>query len=270
MIAMSLSSHVAQLLAVPGGLPANALRVTLASLDGYDDTRCPPERMQALTQLLAALARNHPPVMAEFLARIRLRNSGGTTDSYGVLVSGDALRDLRREVLRSIESVGLCLDEHTSFYPYVTLASVPSGAPHPARLGELPPHVTLTELSLWVGSEVVQFPFAAVHAVPPLSTQGSEKATELPLFMDYPSLVLVSGADAFAAQLDQYLPICDHDARQLATRVMVLRGLHEGLVEKTLEGITEAFKHLGNDAHDARALWHELTGITPGYSESWG
>ena len=142
-------------LAVPGGLPAGDLHVTLAYL-GRD---LPADRLPALrTAVRAAAARSE--ALAGTLAGSGTFPPGPASAGKSVLWSAvdvPGLAELRHAVVEALEAAGFAVDRAHGWTPHVTLAYPEPGNAirRPAGLGVL---VEFDRLGLWVGPDRVEVP----------------------------------------------------------------------------------------------------------------
>lgn len=164
MIAMYPPPDVADALAVPGGLPAAELHVTVAypgSLDTVPDVN---------PLLMAAdMITNRGPITAQIAGHARF--TGGDGDVLVALVDSPDVEDLRRDLVDALSAQGVDLDRTHGYTAHITLGYCDPDDTLPLDRLE-PMTVTFDALSVVHGEDRQDVPFGEADGAQPAVPGG--------------------------------------------------------------------------------------------------
>jgi 2'-5' RNA ligase/phage major head subunit gpT-like protein len=152
MVALDLPDDVAASLAVPGGLPANELHVTLAYL-GQDLT---DDQVAAVAKVVATVAAGSGPLTGTVGGLGRFPAGADGTPVW-VPVDVPGLAELRDDLVDQLAAAGLPVDQAHGFTPHMTLTYLADGDPEPDPVP--PVEVTFDALTWTRGPTWTATPF---------------------------------------------------------------------------------------------------------------
>ena len=123
MIALYPPLSVAESLAVPDGLPADQIHLTIAYTGPAGDVD------QTALQSAARLLAQRRPVRASISGHARF--TGAEQDVIVALVDGADLEDLRRDTLKALADLGINVPREHGFQPHCTIAYINPGDSSP-------------------------------------------------------------------------------------------------------------------------------------------
>lgn len=222
-VALGVPTLTARRAAIPGGLPADEMHVTLAYLgDAREHTDARP--FLRLAGLLHNLAEHTPAVTAQFGGPGKFLGVNKGQDAAYLNVDAPALPALREAVVRAVQEAGLTVDMTHGFTPHVTLRYQDPGQPHP-RETPVEGKWAFPTLGLWIGGNRVQFPLQATAR----SVVGAIVNTTLaPLVKaDAPAGDARIQARALLAQLGGDLATLDVQDRAMQLRAEQIKAHHD-------------------------------------------
>lgn len=160
MVALMLPASVAASLALPGGLPAAELHVTLAYLGDVQDV---DDAARFLPDLLAAVgevAEEYGPVEGTVGGVGRFCGDGGDDPFYASL-DAPRLDELRTDLVRELRDAGIEPSSTHGFTPHIALSYVPAGDPPPLPRLPAPVPVVVDALTVMFGAARVDVPLTA-------------------------------------------------------------------------------------------------------------
>ncbi|PYE55765.1 2'-5' RNA ligase family protein [Deinococcus yavapaiensis] len=147
-VALGLPKEVASALAVPGGVPAEDLHVTLAYLG--TTVQLGDSRLEAVRESVAKLAEHTPALAGRVTGIGRFSREDGLDVAY-ISVDAPELPAFREALLCELaEGAGLETDSRYGFTPHVTLAFVGADEDHPYDRVE-PLSFAFDTLEVWAG-----------------------------------------------------------------------------------------------------------------------
>ncbi|PIG96914.1 2'-5' RNA ligase family protein [Deinococcus sp. UR1] len=161
-IALAVPADAARRAAVPDGLPADEMHVTLAYL-GTTDQQTDAVPLLNLAHALSDLADHTPPVTAHFGGPGKFLGVAGGKDAAYLSVDAPQLPQLREATVRAAQQAGMTVDTTHGFTPHVTLTYQEPGTPHP-REQKIDDPFAFPTLGLWIGGSRVSFPLRAPRA----------------------------------------------------------------------------------------------------------
>lgn len=159
MLCLALAPDVAAQLAVPGGLPAHELHITLAYLGSWLDER----DRQTVAAVTAEVAAAHRPLAGRVYGQGRFPAGDDGTVPVWARVDVPGLRELRQVLVERIRAAGVWFeDRYPQYTPHVTLTYLVGDEAPPPPVPQTPVRfdaLTWTHGPLWTA-----VPFAAVAA----------------------------------------------------------------------------------------------------------
>lgn len=153
MVALFLPAEAANRLAIPGGLPANELHITLAYLGEAAEI----EDTQKLIHLLAQWAKFQLPIDGKVDGLARFVNIG-EEGQHAVVALFDSpfLPDCRQSLAWILDADGYSPSMEHGFTPHITLSYIPANAPLPIMTVE-PVEIRFDRLTLALGGQRIDF-----------------------------------------------------------------------------------------------------------------
>lgn len=156
MIAFMLDPETAAQLAIPGGVPAEEMHVTLAYLGRMDEVTLDVE---ALRRELAAFASESAPLSGTTggVGRFTPSESSEGKSPVIALVNVPGLQQFRASLVQRLENIGVWYAQNFDYQPHCTLMYAEPAAPMPIEsLPQVP--LVFDRLVLAIGNEHTQFP----------------------------------------------------------------------------------------------------------------
>jgi 2'-5' RNA ligase len=152
MVALMLPDTVASSLAVPDGLPAEELHVTLAYLGTVEDAEDPAEFLQTLLATVGGVAEDHEPLDGVIGGVGRFTGADEAEgDPFYASIDAPRLDELRVDLIRALRDAGLEPSDAHGFTPHITLAYVPKDSRAPLPRLEDPIEVNIDAVTVVYG-----------------------------------------------------------------------------------------------------------------------